>query len=108
MKAASPTRRRLNGTAAASMDTPPTTWKPSDRRSSVEWKDWSICTSRKASPAPAASPATSTPETSRMRLGATGTCGTVGGSITWILTLSPSASAAVEMRMDSRRAVRSS
>jgi beta-glucosidase len=53
-------------------------------------------------------PSASTTDISSARFGATGFCGTWGGSITWILILSASASAAVEIRIDSRRASSSS
>ena len=48
-------------------------------------------------------PATSTVESIRARFGATGICGTCGGSMICILIFSASLSAAAEMRINSRR-----
>ena len=48
-------------------------------------------------------PAISTAESSTARFGATGICGTCGGSTICILIFSASLSAAAEMRIDSRR-----
>ena len=48
-------------------------------------------------------PASSTVDSSRARFGATGICGTCGGSMICILIFSASVSAAAAMRINSRR-----